>query len=162
MSGLFHPSSLFSSLPTKLLQVHVSDLYLLLERYCPHHKSYQSQQWTKKGKERVFVAFVCICFLLLCFGLLFLLGLLFFYIGGGCCFALFCCFVFLFGCFSFRGFGEGRFVSLGKPGYCRISASTTICSLIPSVKGIYSNPPMYTFVPHYALEICRVLSRTNS
>lgn len=113
------------------------------------------QKKEKKGCLWGLCAFVfCCCVLVCCFcwGLL-LVFCIWGRWGEGCCFALFCCFVFLFGWFSFRGFGEGRFVSLGKPGYTRISASTTTCSLIPSVKGLYSNPPIYTFVPHYALEI---------
>lgn len=65
------------------------------------------------------------------------------------------------GLFAFKGFGEGGFVSLGKPGYTKISASPNICSLIPSAKGMYSDPPIYMFVPCYALESCRALSYSH-
>lgn len=68
---------------------------------------------------------------------------------------------FFIGLYVFKGFGEDGFVSLGKPGYTKISASTNICSLIPAVKGTCSDPAIYTFVPHCALEGCRVLSYTD-
>lgn len=42
--------------------------------------------------------------------------------------------------FVFKDFG-GEFGPFGKPGYTKISVSTNIiCSLIPSMKGMYSNP----------------------
>lgn len=141
----------------------VRSLPSLGKRYCPHHKSYQPQRWTKKEKKGCLWD-LCVFFVVVFWFVVFVgvfLGFCFVFVFA--CVCGFCrCFVFLFGWFAFRGFGEDRFVSLGKPGYTRISASTTICSLIPSVKGMYSNPPIYTYVPHYALEIRRVLGRTVS
>lgn len=58
---------------------------------------------------------------------------------------------FSFGLFAFKGFGKGGFLSLGKPGHTKISESTSTCSLIASVKGMYSDALIYTFMPHYAM-----------